>query len=583
MYATLDEAIRPLHDTSINEGSMPMDEASQPTEGEEKTMEETMEDKTVDEEQRTMGETVNKDDVKKNDYDDGAKAEDSNNDNKTTNPQSGPLLPVDLVVPVIFIQIDFDLGRRDTEAALFKAFARSLRRRTAERAQRRAHKFKRSRREDEDLTDASKKFKLVRDVSTRVKHGYHKQKMTEIEFDTDNGTEESDHSRWKMGIGRASRRKEKPVGHRSRTPDGHYNRDIGPYLKIACPIFKGKKHDDPDVHIQAFEQYAELKHILEEEWGEYFPHTLKEATRKWYYHYPDSKLQAYRKLKKAFILEYTNDKGDEDILYDRIKQYYLCRNSECNELQSLRDEPVDAELFQTTVVAVEELDPKWMEVHEFLQSGKIPKDWSNSRKKGLIVKSLKFTLIGGSLYRLGIDGVLRRCVPISARMQIIIEANTESSGGHFSSDIIYKKILQVGLWWKSIMAYVRTYCRTCDICQRMGRPTAANTTPLTIIQPLEVFMKWGIDFMGPVKKKTPRKNRVTSPSRLQTFTQVLVNEVVVSYLGDLDNKSDDDENEDDDDDKDDKDNEEPAGTLGSQGPTNNDNDDIDLPGTGPSS
>ncbi|MCO5566382.1 hypothetical protein L7F22_020059 [Adiantum nelumboides] len=35
--------------------------------------------------------------------------------------------------------------------------------------------------------------------------------------------------------------------------------------------------------------------------------------------------------------------------------------------------------------------------------------------------------------RLGIDGVLRRCVSISARMQIITEAHTESFGGHFSS------------------------------------------------------------------------------------------------------------------------------------------------------
>ncbi|MCO5612064.1 hypothetical protein L7F22_066326 [Adiantum nelumboides] len=83
-----------------------------------------------------------------------------------------------------------------------------------------------------------------------------------------------------------------------------------------------KKHDDPDVHMQAFEQYAKLKHILEEEWGEYFPHTLKEVAKKWYYHYPASKLQAYRKLKKAFILEYTNDRDDENILceIDRIKQ-----------------------------------------------------------------------------------------------------------------------------------------------------------------------------------------------------------------------------------------------------------------------
>ncbi|MCO5574359.1 hypothetical protein L7F22_028142 [Adiantum nelumboides] len=61
---------------------------------------------------------------------------------------------------------------------------------------------------------------------------------------------------------------------------------------------------------------------MEEEWGEYSPHTLKEAARKWYYHYLASKLQVYKKLKKAFILEYTDDRGNEDILceLDRIKQ-----------------------------------------------------------------------------------------------------------------------------------------------------------------------------------------------------------------------------------------------------------------------
>ncbi|MCO5607088.1 hypothetical protein L7F22_061280 [Adiantum nelumboides] len=113
--------------------------------------------------------------------------------------------------------------------------------------------------------------------------------------------------------------------HRSKSLDGHYKKDRGPDLKIACPFFKGKKHDDPDVHNQESEQSAELKHILEEEWGEYFPYTLKEAAKKWYYHYPASKLQSYRNLKKAFILEYTNDQGDKDILckLDRIKQEKL--------------------------------------------------------------------------------------------------------------------------------------------------------------------------------------------------------------------------------------------------------------------
>ncbi|MCO5585886.1 hypothetical protein L7F22_039820 [Adiantum nelumboides] len=146
---------------------------------------------------------------------------------------------------------------------------------------------------------------------------------------------------------------------------------------------------------------------------------------------------------------------------------FLLRSIDGYEPESFQDEPVNAKLFQTAI-AVEELDPEWLEVQDFLQNGKIPEDWSQSRKKGLIVKSLKFTIIGGSLYRLGIDGVLRRYVPISARMQIITEAHNGSSGGHFSSDITYKKILQAGLWWQSIMADVKTYCKTCDICQRMG-------------------------------------------------------------------------------------------------------------------
>ncbi|MCO5552068.1 hypothetical protein L7F22_005578 [Adiantum nelumboides] len=118
---------------------------------------------------------------------------------------------------------------------------------------------------------------------------YHGRRVTESDTDTGTGTDESNHSRWRMNTG------------------------------------QGKKRDDSDMHIQAFEQYAELKHIPEEEWEEYFPHILKKAARNWYYHYPTSKLQSYRKLKKAFILEYTDDRGDEDILceLDRIKQSKL--------------------------------------------------------------------------------------------------------------------------------------------------------------------------------------------------------------------------------------------------------------------
>ncbi|MCO5602343.1 hypothetical protein L7F22_056473 [Adiantum nelumboides] len=76
-----------------------------------------------------------------------------------------------------------------------------------------------------------------------------------------------------------------------------------------------------------------------------------------------------------------------------------------------------------------------------------------------------------------------------------------------------------------------------------------------------------------------KRVRTDLEDKAEIFTQALVNEAVVSYLGDLDNKSD--EENDDDEDKDEEDNEDPAGTSGHQGPDDDDNDDADLPGTGP--
>ena len=43
------------------------------------------------------------------------------------------------------------------------------------------------------------------------------------------------------------------------------------------------------------------------------------------------------------------------------------------------------------------------------------------------------------------------------------------------------------------------WAKSCDICQRMGRPTDKDMGPLKLVQPLAPFMKWGIDFMGPFR------------------------------------------------------------------------------------
>jgi hypothetical protein len=43
------------------------------------------------------------------------------------------------------------------------------------------------------------------------------------------------------------------------------------------------------------------------------------------------------------------------------------------------------------------------------------------------------------------------------------------------------------------------YGRSCDVCQRIGGLTTQSLAKLVISFPKEPFMKWGFDFVGPIK------------------------------------------------------------------------------------
>jgi hypothetical protein len=57
-----------------------------------------------------------------------------------------------------------------------------------------------------------------------------------------------------------------------------------------------------------------------------------------------------------------------------------------------------------------------------LEEGKAPKDLPTN-KKVLSLKSTPLTLMSGYLYKLGIDGILRRCAMEHEREDIINEAH----------------------------------------------------------------------------------------------------------------------------------------------------------------
>ena len=79
-------------------------------------------------------------------------------------------------------------------------------------------------------------------------------------------------------------------------------------FKLNLPVFKGSKKADPDIHIQAFEQWAKLKRVDFKEYEDYYTTTLKESA------HPLEKLPIYQQIKRAFLLRFKDEKIDEDIL-----------------------------------------------------------------------------------------------------------------------------------------------------------------------------------------------------------------------------------------------------------------------------
>ena len=83
---------------------------------------------------------------------------------------------------------------------------------------------------------------------------------------------------------------------------------------------------------------------------------------------------------------------------------------------------------------------------------------------------------------------------------ILKELHKGNAGDHLSQDITVRKVLDAGYWWPTLYKDTYDYCQTCHECQKIGRLPKLVSTKLITTLPAEPFMKWGLDFVGLVKK-----------------------------------------------------------------------------------
>ena len=182
---------------------------------------------------------------------------------------------------------------------------------------------------------------------------------------------------------------------------------------------------------------------------------------------------------------------------------YLSRLTGVGPEDKIEDTFPDENLFH-----IEGEDSLYFDIVQFLISGLFPRTMSVEQKSVFLHKVGPYTLIKNVLYKLTPDMKLKRCLERREIPRVISALHEGNAGGHFAVKTTVAKIRDAGYWWPTMHRDVYQFIRSCDPCQRQGKPLNSGKWPLIPIMPLAPFAKWGIDFVGPIQPVTQhRKNR----------------------------------------------------------------------------
>src|SRR5215813_6977525 len=114
----------------------------------------------------------------------------------------------------------------------------------------------------------------------------------------------------------------------------------------------------------------------------------------------------------------------------------------------------------------------------------------------------QYELVDGILYKIDMPNKLRVIRRYELEGLLYMFHDNELSA-HFSTQTTYDKIKQ-RYWWKGMRKDIDEYVKTCDRCQRRGKPFGKHELhPIKVKYP---FYQIGIDIVGPLPE-TPKGNK----------------------------------------------------------------------------
>ncbi|CAN6687791.1 unnamed protein product [Malus baccata var. baccata] len=216
-----------------------------------------------------------------------------------------------------------------------------------------------------------------------------------------------------------------------------------------------------------FTDHAALKYLL----------TKKEAK---------PRLIRWMLLLQEFDIEIRDKKGVENVLVDHLSRMVHEEAS-----------PISETFPDEQLMSIQVSEPWYADLVNFLVSEHIPSTLNRNQRDKLKKDDRFYVWDDPYLWKFCPDQIVRRCVNEYEFQSILTFCHSYACGGYFGTQRTALKVLECGFYWPTIFRDARTFCLTCDRCQRMGNISAKDQMPQNPILYVEIFDVWGIDFMGP--------------------------------------------------------------------------------------
>ncbi|KAM1083435.1 hypothetical protein ACFX19_022242 [Malus domestica] len=192
-------------------------------------------------------------------------------------------------------------------------------------------------------------------------------------------------------------------------------------------------------------------------------------------------------LLQEFNIEIRDKKGSENVVADHLSRM-VHEEDAVPIMETFPDEQL---------MSVKVSEPWYADLVNYLVSKHVPSELLKHQGDKLKKEARFYVWDDPYLWKYCPDQVIHRCVHDSEFNAILTFCHTYACGGHFGTNRTALKVLECGFYWPTIFRDARTFCMSCDRCQRTGNIGPKQQMPQTPIFSVEIFDVWGIDFMGP--------------------------------------------------------------------------------------